>query len=298
MPRSSSGFTLIELLVVITLMCVLASILVPVFARAQEKARQASCISNAQQIFTATHIYVQDHEETYPDTATVWGALGLDPGVLLCPTAEDQQNGGPVHGRNDYCFSRTVAGKALGDIKAPELELLTADAAEKPAGGAPNILIVPGDIDFRHNDTFVGGFCDGHVEAQKEVPPYWMIEMTNLGQWKTEARESSYPVLIFLRDKSASPKAVEDMTTAIAKQYRGRVKTIAVDTATYPQVATDCGVDPTNPATGCPAYVLLRQGKVVGQPVAGTLTNDATLNAQIDKRRQDVLAMIKSVTGQ
>ena len=41
------GFTLIELLVVIAIIAILAAILFPVFARTREKARQASCQSNA-----------------------------------------------------------------------------------------------------------------------------------------------------------------------------------------------------------------------------------------------------------
>lgn len=45
-----TGFTLIELLVVIAIIAILAAILFPVFARAREKARQASCQSNQKQI--------------------------------------------------------------------------------------------------------------------------------------------------------------------------------------------------------------------------------------------------------
>ena len=40
--RSRQGFTLIELLVVIAIIAILAAILFPVFAKAREKARQAS----------------------------------------------------------------------------------------------------------------------------------------------------------------------------------------------------------------------------------------------------------------
>ncbi|PIR27424.1 hypothetical protein COV40_00910, partial [Candidatus Berkelbacteria bacterium CG11_big_fil_rev_8_21_14_0_20_42_15] len=43
------GFTLIELLVVIAIIAILAAILFPVFARAREKARQTSCLSNTKQ---------------------------------------------------------------------------------------------------------------------------------------------------------------------------------------------------------------------------------------------------------
>ena len=59
------GFTLIELLVVIAIIAILAAILFPVFARAREKARQTSCLSNLKQIAIATLAYVQDYDETF-----------------------------------------------------------------------------------------------------------------------------------------------------------------------------------------------------------------------------------------
>jgi len=58
-----TGFTLIELLVVIAIIAILASILFPVFARAREMARKASCTSNFKQIATAITMYVQDYDE-------------------------------------------------------------------------------------------------------------------------------------------------------------------------------------------------------------------------------------------
>ena len=59
------GFTLIELLVVIAIIAILAAILFPVFARAREKARQASCSSNEKQMALAMMMYVQDYDEMY-----------------------------------------------------------------------------------------------------------------------------------------------------------------------------------------------------------------------------------------
>ena len=66
--RRRSGFTLIELLVVIAIIAILAAILFPVFARAREKARQASCQSNLKQIALAGLMYVQDYDEKFPCT--------------------------------------------------------------------------------------------------------------------------------------------------------------------------------------------------------------------------------------
>lgn len=60
------GFTLIELLVVIAIIAILAAILFPVFARAREKARQTSCLSNIKELATAVHMYVQDYDERMP----------------------------------------------------------------------------------------------------------------------------------------------------------------------------------------------------------------------------------------
>jgi prepilin-type N-terminal cleavage/methylation domain-containing protein/prepilin-type processing-associated H-X9-DG protein len=66
MPGSKQrGFTLIELLVVIAIIAILAAILFPVFARAREKARQASCQSNLKQIGLAAQMYAQDYDERY-----------------------------------------------------------------------------------------------------------------------------------------------------------------------------------------------------------------------------------------
>lgn len=64
--RCGKGFTLIELLVVIAIIAILTSILFPVFARARESARRASCLSNLHQIGLAFMQYTQDYDGRLP----------------------------------------------------------------------------------------------------------------------------------------------------------------------------------------------------------------------------------------
>ncbi|NUQ00881.1 MAG: DUF1559 domain-containing protein [Armatimonadetes bacterium] len=64
--RLRPAFTLIELLVVIAIIAILAAILFPVFAKAREKARQTSCLSQEKQLGLAVLQYAQDYDETMP----------------------------------------------------------------------------------------------------------------------------------------------------------------------------------------------------------------------------------------
>jgi prepilin-type N-terminal cleavage/methylation domain-containing protein/prepilin-type processing-associated H-X9-DG protein len=63
-PARSRGFTLIELLVVIAILALLAAILFPVFSRARESGRRATCQSNLKQLATGWLMYTQDYDET------------------------------------------------------------------------------------------------------------------------------------------------------------------------------------------------------------------------------------------
>jgi len=75
--RHSKGFTLVELLVVIAIISILASILFPVFARARENARRASCMSNLKQIGLAVMQYTQDFDEHLPTKFNYYPTTGV-----------------------------------------------------------------------------------------------------------------------------------------------------------------------------------------------------------------------------
>jgi prepilin-type N-terminal cleavage/methylation domain-containing protein/prepilin-type processing-associated H-X9-DG protein len=77
------AFTLIELLVVIGIISILASVLLPVFGRARENARRASCQSNLKQIGMGFQQYTQDFDETLPFTFMGANGNGSNPAAPL-----------------------------------------------------------------------------------------------------------------------------------------------------------------------------------------------------------------------
>ena len=76
--HAQRAFTLIELLIVIAIIAILAAILFPVFARARENARRASCQSNMKQLGLGFAQYTQDYDERYPGAGAfqTWGQGG------------------------------------------------------------------------------------------------------------------------------------------------------------------------------------------------------------------------------
>jgi prepilin-type N-terminal cleavage/methylation domain-containing protein/prepilin-type processing-associated H-X9-DG protein len=119
-----SGFTLIELLVVIAIIAILAAILFPVFAKAREKARQITCLSNMKQMGLALQQYTQDYDETLP--IQTGDGVGFTDGFLQAGSPNDGLHGAqPTWALLLYPYVKSVAIYLCPDATPPPTPDLT-----------------------------------------------------------------------------------------------------------------------------------------------------------------------------
>ncbi len=192
--RKSKGFTLIELLVVIAIIAILAAILFPVFARARENARRASCMSNLKQIGLGLMMYVQDYDERMPMNGYCGGGvcaswrMQLQPyikstQVFVCPSNSNTgTNSGALPGvspiSSDYSANLSTAGifggyntagPTLAAIQSPSTTFFVVETNDKVDDWYFNVT---SSVSKFANGLFAGHlgtsdylFGDGHVKS-------------------------------------------------------------------------------------------------------------------------------------
>jgi prepilin-type N-terminal cleavage/methylation domain-containing protein/prepilin-type processing-associated H-X9-DG protein len=199
------GFTLIELLVVIAIIAILAAILFPVFARARENARKASCMNNTKQLALGVYMYIQDYDETlpyivlydnaYPSTSyRYWYEMAQpyykNTGILNCPSGPTPKYSTTYRTSVDYGRSQnhlpyrnftSAAPIALANMNRPSDVMMFCDSIRS---GAPvtwdnrnyiycalcyeaSLPHLLNNVDGRHMDGANVGFWDGHSKWMK-----------------------------------------------------------------------------------------------------------------------------------
>ena len=208
--RKRSGFTLIELLVVIAIIAILAAILFPVFARARENARKATCQSNVNQLVKGIVMYVQDYDERLPAryyTGVQWSDA-IQPYVkntqaFKCPSNPQTNGIGWAQGVLDW--------RAMAEIQSPAETIVIGDCGNTrnssggvgwdwhfnipshfgnpPSPPADEINGIPLSSDPNyygrprpnHMDGCNMGFVDGHVKWMKTTQFYY--QQTPTDKW-------------------------------------------------------------------------------------------------------------------
>lgn len=183
--RGQSGFTLIELLTVIAIIAILAAILFPTFARAREKARQTSCLSNQKQIGLSLAMYVSDYDDTEVLSDSGTGGVGAAPywydmlkpymkngQVLRCPSDHEAV----ANAVSSYRFAAGVFGQPESAYPDPSSSPVLAEGVGNlgpatwtgtPFVGNPTpgtaVGVDSGIRRSRHNGGALLLFLDGHA---------------------------------------------------------------------------------------------------------------------------------------
>lgn len=179
-PAVRQGFTLIEILVVIAIIAILAAILFPVFSRAREQARKASCQSNLKQIGLGFAMYTQDYDETFPfaSTSGAWfltilpytqpdgtGSKSPNTQILQCPTAGDIGQYSRGYGFN-ICGTHSIGtigngfGYVAGTGCTPSGSYVKLSEVTEPA---TTIMVTdPASNGYKNNGLYALGYLGIH----------------------------------------------------------------------------------------------------------------------------------------
>ena len=216
------AFTLIELLVVIAIIAILAAILFPVFAKAREKARMSSCLSNTKQIGLAILQYCNDYDETYPlgrqaGSTNPW-SMTVQPymkstQVFACPS--DTSNTRPTkrsYACNGSQNNSLTGGGLMGDQYAQSLAAVNNPASTIVVTESwRNYLVTDGGGSIWHNgdhtlvnnvqvaqlsvlqsngatyhmgdNRIMFAFCDGHSKALRYDQTFSTSGATTTSMW-------------------------------------------------------------------------------------------------------------------
>jgi prepilin-type N-terminal cleavage/methylation domain-containing protein len=207
------AFTLIELLVVIAIIALLASIAIPVYGQAQERAARIKCLSQAKGIFPALKMFAGDHNGSYPsmpdeDSGTATGGTLKDANEAFANLIPTYIPNEMPFGNNNSKWCKAGSGA----INGPDNDI-----------GSRNKVLQKGENTYAYveglSETTNGSWpiiADGFTQGSTSNPKYTKLEGDYGGVWKGKI------AIVVRNDGSATQERVDPNSMQVLRPGVGK----------------------------------------------------------------------------
>jgi len=207
------AFTLIELLVVIAIIALLASIAIPVYGQAQERAARIKCLSQAKGIFPALKMFAGDHNGSYPsipdeDTQTTASGTLKDSNEAfanLIPTYIPSET---PFGNNNSKWCKAAGG----GVNGPDNDISSRNKILQKGENA--YAYVDGLTEVSNGSWPI--IADGFAAGSTSKPKYTKLEGDYGGVWKGKI------AIVVRNDGSATQERVDPTSLEVLRPGVGK----------------------------------------------------------------------------
>jgi prepilin-type N-terminal cleavage/methylation domain-containing protein len=235
----SDAFTLIELLVVIAIIALLASIAIPVYGTAQEKALRIKCLSQAKGISPALKMFAGDHDGSFPTSrdqdATAESATGGSGAGDLKDANEAFANLIPAYLANESPFGNPASKwckDANGGNRGPDNDI---SSREKVLEKGENAYAYVRGLSETSNASWPI-LADGFQDGTESDPKYSKVEGQYGAQWKGKV------AIVVRNDGSAKEEKVHSQSLKVVRKGAGDKNLFQEDTSEQDPWLVGCKV--------------------------------------------------------
>jgi prepilin-type N-terminal cleavage/methylation domain-containing protein len=217
--HKSDAFTLIELLVVISIIAILASIAIPVFGTAQEKAQQNKAMQQSKGIFYGLKMFAGDHNGAFPSSPDQDESSSSTGELKDANEAYANLIPGYVQSEAPFGIPSSAYCKVNGVYKGPDNDI-----------SSRNKILERGENTFAYvnglSDTSNASYpilADGFAPGSTSDPKYSKVEGTMGGVWKGKR------AIIVRCDGSASIENVNQQSLKVTRKGQGNKNLFSPD---------------------------------------------------------------------
>jgi prepilin-type N-terminal cleavage/methylation domain-containing protein len=209
--KLNHAFTLIELLVVIAIIAILASIALPAFTTAQERALRTKCLAQIKSIFPALKMFAGDHDGSYPSQKD---------------QDESQGSGGELSDAND-AYANLIPGyipseSAFGNPSSAYCKINNAARGPDNDISSRNKILEKGENAYAYvqgmSETSNASWpimVDGFTSGSETDPKFSKVEGEKGNTWRGKQ------AIVVRNDGSAAAENIDQKTMKVLRKGTG-----------------------------------------------------------------------------